>query len=87
MPTQGISAAGPAGAAYHGEDQASGGTVAAFPVAPSILSGRGTRSWALAVALAAGVGPEQALTAAAGPADGDAPPRRCPRRDWLCAAT
>jgi len=63
-PTQGISAAGPAGAAYHGEDQAPGGTVAAFPVRAVDTVGAGDT---FVGALAAGVGPEQALTAVAWP--------------------
>ena len=62
--------------------------MAAFPVQPSILVGAGdTFAGALPAALAAGVGPERALTAAAGRADGNASPRRGPRRDWPCVAT
>ena len=67
-PTRGISAADPAAAAYHGEDQASGGTLAAFPVrAVDTVGAGGTFTGALALALAAGAGPERALAPAAWP--------------------
>ena len=70
--------AGAAGAAYHapgnGEGQAPRGTVAAFPVRAVDTVGAGdTFVGALAVALAAGIPPAEAVTAAAAAA---APPPR-----------
>ena len=61
--------AGAAGTAYHvrtGENEQAGGTVAAFPVRAVDTVGAGdTFVGALAVALAAGIGPAEAVTAAA----------------------
>ena len=58
--------AGAAGAAYHGENEGQGRTVAAFPVRAVDTVGAGdTFVGALAVGLAAGIPPEEAVTAAA----------------------
>jgi ribokinase len=58
--------AGAAGAAYHGGNEGQGRTVAAFPVRAVDTVGAGdTFVGALAVALAAGIPPEEAVTAAA----------------------
>jgi ribokinase len=58
--------AGAAGAAYHCEGRASSGTVAAFPVRAVDTVGAGdTFVGALAVALAGGIAPREAVTSAA----------------------
>jgi ribokinase len=58
--------AGAAGAAYHGGTEGQGRTVAAFPITAVDTVGAGdTFVGALAVALAAGIPPEEAVTAAA----------------------
>ena len=58
--------AGAAGAAYHGGNEGQGRTVAAYPVRAVDTVGAGdTFVGALAVALAAGIPPEEAVTAAA----------------------
>jgi ribokinase len=58
--------AGAAGAAYHREGRASGGTVAAFPVRAVDTVGAGdTFVGALAVALTGGIAPREAVIAAA----------------------